>query len=193
MLKLPPCGRGDGFLTQLLRHAGAVDAGRAHLCEHLVQPLQGPVEVQLNPAGGAGHGLTSEGHGGVWLFISNTSEENNMVNNLQLRMTVHDIPQVFPERNLVFNPHAARGPVGIPLSVKYVHLPHHAPLHLAPLLKVLLLTHSCRSDTLSSHEPPFFFLPSSAVVARHKQQWQQISWSWGTRSFHPSELQMGIK
>lgn len=65
MLKSPPCGRGEGFLTaeQLLRHAGAVDAGRAHLCEHFVQPLQRPVQVQLNPAGGAGHGLTSEGHG----------------------------------------------------------------------------------------------------------------------------------
>lgn len=96
------------FLTaaQLLRHAGAVDAGRAHLCEHFVQPLQRPVQVQLNPAGGAGHGLTSEGHGGIWLFIAKTSEENNMVKNLQLRMTVQDIPQVFPERNLVFNPHA---------------------------------------------------------------------------------------
>lgn len=64
---LPPCGRGDGFPTavQLLRHAGAVDAGRAHLREHFVQPLQRPVQVQLNPAGGAGHGLTSEGHGDV--------------------------------------------------------------------------------------------------------------------------------
>lgn len=93
-----------------------------------------------------------------------------MVNNLQLRMSEQDIPQVFPERNLVFNPHAARGPVGIPLSVKYVHLPHHVLLPLAPLLKVLLLTQSCRSDTLSSHGPPFFFLSSSAVVARHKQK-----------------------
>lgn len=69
MLKLPPCGRGDGFLrtVQLLRHAGAVDAGRTHLCEHLVQPLQRPVQVQLYPAGGAGHGLTPERHGEIRL------------------------------------------------------------------------------------------------------------------------------
>lgn len=26
-----------------------------HLCEDLVQPLQGPMQVYLNPAGGAGH------------------------------------------------------------------------------------------------------------------------------------------
>ena len=29
----------------------------AHLCEDLVQPLQGPVQMYLNPAGGAGHVL----------------------------------------------------------------------------------------------------------------------------------------
>lgn len=33
--------------------AGAADRGRAHLCENLVQPLQGSVQVQLYPAGGA--------------------------------------------------------------------------------------------------------------------------------------------
>lgn len=27
------------------------------MCEHLVQPLQGAVQVQLDPAGGAGHRL----------------------------------------------------------------------------------------------------------------------------------------
>lgn len=41
-----------------LRDAGAADAGGAHLCEHLVEPLQGAVEVQLDPAGGAGHRLS---------------------------------------------------------------------------------------------------------------------------------------
>lgn len=46
----------------LLRHTGTVDAGRAHLCEDLVQPLQRAIEVQLYPAGGAGHCLTSEGY-----------------------------------------------------------------------------------------------------------------------------------
>ena len=45
----------------VLRHAGAADAGGAHLSENLVQPLQGPVEVQLDPAGGAGHSLTPGG------------------------------------------------------------------------------------------------------------------------------------
>lgn len=44
-----------------LGHAGAVDAGRAHLCQYLVQPLQRPVEVQLYPAGGAGDCLTPGG------------------------------------------------------------------------------------------------------------------------------------
>ncbi len=41
-----------------LRDAGAADAGGAHLCEHLVEPLQGAVQVQLDPAGGAGHRLS---------------------------------------------------------------------------------------------------------------------------------------
>lgn len=30
----------------------------AHLCEDLVQPLQGPMQMYLDPAGGAGHVLT---------------------------------------------------------------------------------------------------------------------------------------
>lgn len=41
-----------------LRDAGAAETRGAHLCEHLVQPLQGPVQVQLDPAGGAGHCLS---------------------------------------------------------------------------------------------------------------------------------------
>lgn len=39
-----------------------MDAGRAHLCEDLVQPLQRAVEMQFYPAGGAGHCLTSAGY-----------------------------------------------------------------------------------------------------------------------------------
>lgn len=46
----------------LLRHTGAVDAGRTHLCEDLVQPLQRAIEMKLYPAGGAGHCLTPEGY-----------------------------------------------------------------------------------------------------------------------------------
>lgn len=46
---------GEGFP---LRDAGAADARGAHLCEHLVEPLQGAVQVQLDPAGGAGHRLS---------------------------------------------------------------------------------------------------------------------------------------
>lgn len=46
-------GRGGGSLG----HAGAADVWGAHLREHLVQPLQGAVQVQLDPAGGAGHCL----------------------------------------------------------------------------------------------------------------------------------------
>lgn len=46
-------GRGGGSLG----HAGAADVWGAHLREHLVQPLQGAVQVQLDPAGGAGHRL----------------------------------------------------------------------------------------------------------------------------------------
>ena len=45
-----------------LRDAGAADARGAHLCEHLVEPLQGAVQVQLDPAGGAGHRLSPERH-----------------------------------------------------------------------------------------------------------------------------------
>lgn len=44
-----------------LGDTGAADAWGAHLCEHLVQPLQGAVQVQLDPAGGAGHCLSPEG------------------------------------------------------------------------------------------------------------------------------------
>lgn len=40
-----------------LGDAGAADAGGAHLCQDLVQPLQGAIEVQLDPAGSAGHSL----------------------------------------------------------------------------------------------------------------------------------------
>lgn len=40
-----------------LGDAGAPDARGAHLSEHLVQPLQRAVQVQLDPAGGAGHRL----------------------------------------------------------------------------------------------------------------------------------------
>ena len=32
-------------------------AGAAHLCEDFVQPLQGAVQVDLNPAGSGGHVL----------------------------------------------------------------------------------------------------------------------------------------
>lgn len=56
-------GRGfSGKLVLLLGHTGAVDAGRAHLCENLVQPLQRAVEMQFYPAGGAGHCLASAGY-----------------------------------------------------------------------------------------------------------------------------------
>lgn len=41
-----------------LRDAGAADAWGPHLCEHFVEPLQGAVQVQLDPAGGAGHCLS---------------------------------------------------------------------------------------------------------------------------------------
>lgn len=41
-----------------LRHTGAADAWGAHLGEDLVKPLQRPIQVQLNPAGGAGHCLS---------------------------------------------------------------------------------------------------------------------------------------
>lgn len=38
-----------------LGHGGDGVVGGAHLGEHLVQPLQRTVQVDLNPAGGAGH------------------------------------------------------------------------------------------------------------------------------------------
>ena len=38
-----------------LGHGGDVVAGAAHLGEHLVQPLEGAVQVDLDPAGGGSH------------------------------------------------------------------------------------------------------------------------------------------
>lgn len=70
---------------------------------------------------------------------------------------------------LTHTPHAVPPPLSLSGCLKYVHLPLHVPCILAPLLKVLSLTNSCRSDTLPSHDPPFFFLSISAVGARHKQ------------------------
>lgn len=52
----------EGVAVLLLGHTGAVDAGRAHLGEDLVQPLQRAIEMQFYPAGGAGHCLTSAGY-----------------------------------------------------------------------------------------------------------------------------------
>lgn len=51
-----------GFFLGL---AGAADGGRAHLGKDLVQPLQGSVEVELYPAGGARDRLppTKQSHG----------------------------------------------------------------------------------------------------------------------------------
>ena len=40
-----------------LGHGGDVVAGAAHLCEDFVQPLQGTVQVDLNPARSRGHVL----------------------------------------------------------------------------------------------------------------------------------------
>lgn len=48
----------------LLRHTGAVDARRPHLCEDLIQPLQRTVEMQFYPTRGASHSLTSAGDRG---------------------------------------------------------------------------------------------------------------------------------
>lgn len=42
-----------------LGHAGAAHRGGTHLGQHLVQPLEGAVEMQLDPAGGAGDRLPS--------------------------------------------------------------------------------------------------------------------------------------
>lgn len=42
-----------------LGHTGAAYGGRAHLGQNLVQPLEGPVQMQLDPAGGARHCLPS--------------------------------------------------------------------------------------------------------------------------------------
>lgn len=65
----------------LLRHTGAMDAGRAHLCEYLVQPLQRAVEMQLYPTGGAGHCLTSAGCRGrerkQFVSLSSTKYQTN--------------------------------------------------------------------------------------------------------------------
>lgn len=49
-----------------LRHTGAADARGAHLGEDLVKPLQRPIQVQLNPAGGAGHCLSPVRNGKGW-------------------------------------------------------------------------------------------------------------------------------
>lgn len=41
-----------------LGHTGTSDAGGSHLGEDLVKPLQRPIQVQLDPAGRAGHCLS---------------------------------------------------------------------------------------------------------------------------------------
>lgn len=51
------CGTG-----RALRDAGTSNGGRTHLCQHLIEPLQRAVQVQLDPAGGAGHRLSPVGH-----------------------------------------------------------------------------------------------------------------------------------
>lgn len=49
-----------------LRHTGTANAGGAHLGEDLVKPLQGPIQVQLDPAGGTGHCLSPAERGKRW-------------------------------------------------------------------------------------------------------------------------------
>lgn len=44
----------------LSRHGGARKAGRSHLCEDAVKPLQWAVEMKFYPAGRGGHRLASE-------------------------------------------------------------------------------------------------------------------------------------
>ena len=46
-------------LGDALRHAGAGQPGGSHLGEDAIQPLQGPVEVDLDPTRRARHRLTS--------------------------------------------------------------------------------------------------------------------------------------
>lgn len=53
-------------LPASLGHTGTADAGGSHLGEDLVKPLQGPVQVQLDPAGGAGHCLSPAKRGKRW-------------------------------------------------------------------------------------------------------------------------------
>ncbi len=52
-------GRGKKAWSRRLGHTGTAYGGRAHLGQDLVQPLQGAVEVKLDPAGGARHSLPS--------------------------------------------------------------------------------------------------------------------------------------
>lgn len=51
------CGQPQGWGQWSLGHGWDGVMGRSHLSEHLIQPLQGPVEVNLNPAGCASHVL----------------------------------------------------------------------------------------------------------------------------------------
>ncbi len=52
-------GRGKKAWSRRLGHTGTAYGGRAHLGQDLVQPLQGAVEVKLDPARGARHSLPS--------------------------------------------------------------------------------------------------------------------------------------
>lgn len=52
-----------------LRHTGTADTGGAHLGEDLVQPLQGPIQVQFDPTGGTGHCLSSAERGKRWEIL----------------------------------------------------------------------------------------------------------------------------
>ena len=78
-------------------------AGAAHLCEDFVQPLQGTVQVDLNPARSRGHVLSvvfrapalHKGHPGGKYFQSGCqSKSNDLPTLLYTFLSAHKQPQI---------------------------------------------------------------------------------------------------
>lgn len=81
--------RGQRDWSWRLGHTGTAYGGRAHLGQNLVQPLQGAVQVKLDPAWGARHCLpstqqqkTDGSQGASWKTVSNITIVNRKIKQL---------------------------------------------------------------------------------------------------------------
>lgn len=158
------------WALQLLRHAGAVDAGRTHLCQHLVQPLQRPVQVQLYPAGGAGHSLTPEGHGETSLSrrAKNLKKTTwlgayNWCKLLGLALSFLWFSQ--KERG-IYPTHGMQSCGNPPLHVRVSEIcspPTPCPLHSSSISQSSLVDSQLQQQSPSLPQPSLLFLSNSAA------------------------------